>query len=388
MEKNLTSKNVHKQLPNLDSVRALAAMIVVISHIELQKEKSGFTNIMYLVKNIGSAGVTIFFVLSGFLITYLLFKEHTAKSKINIRSFYFRRILRIWPLYFLVLLFGIFIYPRNVDSTGIVLSVFFLPNIAFMLHKLPLLIDPIWSLGVEEQFYLFHPHIFRMSRMRTIFNTLIGIFVFFYALKFCARKMHWDTCLNIMFKARFDCMMLGGIFSIWIVNFQRNNKYFKTLLSPSLIFNKPFQVLLYTFYVGYMILAIQNAAFYSDQLLSGLTACAIGNLALNQNCIISIENRVLTFIGKISFGLYLLHKFPVEFVVTYCRKFGIENVLFQNVFIYSIAISFSIALAYLSFHFYESHFLKLKDKKFATEAPAKLNLEAALGLKRNNIKVM
>ena len=368
------SKAIHKQLPNLDSVRALAALIVVVSHIELQKQELGFANIRPIVKNFGSIGVTIFFVLSGFLITYLLFQEHSSKGKINVSSFYFRRILRIWPLYFIVLLFGVFVYPAHVDTTGIFLSVFFLPNIAFMLEKLPGLIDPIWSLGVEEQFYLFHPHFFRMDRIKNIFNTLIGMFLFFYALKFCASKLHWETCSKIMYKARFDCMMLGGIFSIWIVNYQRDNKYFKTLLSPASIFSKPVQAGLYILYVGYLIAATVQSSLYNDQFLSILTACAIGNLALNPNCIINIENKFLSFVGRISFGLYLLHKFPVELMLRSSRAMGIENTTMLNVFVYSTSLTLALMLAWLSFNYYEKYFLKMKDKKFAVTLSSKLHL--------------
>ena len=361
-------KAKHTQLPNLDSIRALAALIVVVSHIELQKQENGLGNIRSIVRNFGSLGVTIFFVLSGFLITYLLFQEHTSKSKINIVNFYFRRILRIWPLYFIVLGFGVFIYPANLDAIGIGLSVFFLPNIAFMLQKLPGLIDPIWSLGVEEQFYMFHPHFFRMKSIKNIFNTLIAMFLFFYALKFCASKLHWDVVSKIMYKARFDCMMLGGIFSMWIVNDLKHQKYFKSKISPALFFSVNFQRLLFSSMVIYIALAVIKAELYNDQLLSFFTAFAIANLALNPNCIISIQNKFLSFVGKISFGLYLLHKFPVELMIYCSKQLGIQQVALQNVFIYTTSITLAIGIAYLSFNYYEAYFLKLKDNKFSVDA--------------------
>jgi peptidoglycan/LPS O-acetylase OafA/YrhL len=261
------------------------------------------------------------------------------------------------------LLFGIFIYPGNVDSTGVVLSVFFLPNIAFMLGRLPGLIDPIWSLGVEEQFYLFHPHIFRIKNSKKIFNTLICIFICFYTLKFFAAKLHWETVSTIMYKARFDCMMLGGIFSIWIVNYQKENQYFNTLFSPSMLFTKTFQGILYIFYVAYLLMATVNTSLYSDQFLSILTACVIGNLALNPHCIISLQNRFLSFVGKISFGLYLLHKFPVELMIRTAKALKIENVVAQNLFIYSTSITLALGIAWLSYNYYEGYFLKQKEKK-------------------------
>lgn len=359
------SKNSHKQLPNLDSVRALAALIVVISHIELQKQEGGFSNVRPIMRNFGSIGVTIFFVLSGFLITYLLLQEHSSKGAVNIKSFYFRRILRIWPLYFVVLLFGIFIFPANIENVSIFLSVFFLPNIAFMLGKLPALIDPIWSLGVEEQFYLFHPHIFRQASMKKIFNTLIGFFVFFYVLKFSAAFFHWDIVSKIMYKARFDCMMLGGIFSVWVVNHQNDEKYFKSLFSPRHLLQKGFQRVLFVFYVSYLVLAVINPGFYNDQFLSILTACALINLAFNPECVVNLENKFLSFVGKISFGLYLLHKFPVDLTLRAVRALEINNLLAQNLIIYSVSISLAFLLAYLSFHYFESHFLRMKNKKFS-----------------------
>lgn len=359
------SKAGLKYLPNLDSLRALAALIVVISHIELQKQELGLANIRSVVKDFGAIGVTSFFVLSGFLITYLLFQEHTSKGKIDILKFYFRRILRIWPLYFVVLLFGIFIYPGNVDSTGILLSVFFLPNIAFMLHKLPGLIDPIWSLGVEEQFYMFHPHFFRFRNLVLVFNILIGMFIFFYALKAAASKFHWEFIQNMMYKARFDCMMIGGIFGMWVKNNQTNNQHFKPWIRPDFMFDQTFQRLLFLVYAAYLFTVILvKPNIYSDQLLSIFTALIIANLALNPACIISIENKQLAFIGKISFGLYLLHKFPVHLMIVTTQNLGIKSLFLQNLFIYTTSVALSILIAYLSFHYYESYFLRLKDRKY------------------------
>jgi peptidoglycan/LPS O-acetylase OafA/YrhL len=363
------SKAKHQQLPNLDAVRALAALIVVVSHIELQKQEMGFANIRPLVRNFGSIGVTIFFVLSGFLITYLLVSEHSGKGKINIVNFYFRRILRIWPLYFIVLLFGIFIFPGDVDGTAIALSIFFLPNIAFMLEKLPGLIDPIWSLGVEEQFYMFHPHFFRLDRLKKIFNVLIGMFLFFYAVKACAHILHFEFLKNMLYKARFDCMMLGAVFAIWCRNYFSGNQFFQVKISPAFLFSQRFQQMLYLGYLAYLGVAIfVNPAFYNDQLLSILTACCIANLALNPNCIISLDNRVLSFIGKISFGLYLLHKFPIHFMLLSSRAMGINNLVVENLFVYSTSIALALGMAWISFTYYESYFLKLKDKKFGADA--------------------
>ena len=165
-------------------------------------------------------------------------------------------------------------------------------------------------------------------------------------------------------------MMLGGITSMWLVNYLRDEPYFKTPIKPRLLFSRPVQIALYSFYVLYLVAAVYNASLYNDQFLSILTAGVLANLALNPDCVISLENKFLSFIGKISFGLYLLHKFPVELMIRSTQKWGITNVLAQNLIIYSGAVVLAIGLAYLSFTYYEAYFLKMKEKKFGLRLPS------------------
>ena len=93
----------------LHGLRAIAAISILISHVS-QPEYSNFSTSILKIKT-GFDGVTLFFVLSGFLITFLLLNEN-KKSKIDVKKFYFRRILRIWPLYFLITILGLFILPQ------------------------------------------------------------------------------------------------------------------------------------------------------------------------------------------------------------------------------------------------------------------------------------
>jgi len=88
--------------PNLNGLRFIAASLVIVHHVEQFKEILGYSNYneFSFIKLIGKLGVMLFFVLSGFLITYLLLVEQKEKGTIAIKSFYMRRLLRIWPLYF------------------------------------------------------------------------------------------------------------------------------------------------------------------------------------------------------------------------------------------------------------------------------------------------
>lgn len=103
----------HVYFPNLDGIRFIAAFMVIVHHIEQLRCYFGLQNNWdsEIIKSLGMLGVILFLVLSGFLISYLLFKEQDATCDIGIKKFYLRRILRIWPLYFFVIGLALFVLP-------------------------------------------------------------------------------------------------------------------------------------------------------------------------------------------------------------------------------------------------------------------------------------
>jgi len=106
-------------------------------------------------------GVTIFFTLSGFLITYLLLKEKEI-SRIKIKDFYVRRVLRIWPLYYLyfaLCMITVALFKVQFDAASVPFYLLLAANVPFILNTTLPFLAHYWSLGVEEQFYLFFPHI-------------------------------------------------------------------------------------------------------------------------------------------------------------------------------------------------------------------------------------
>jgi peptidoglycan/LPS O-acetylase OafA/YrhL len=195
--------------PNLNGVRALAALMVVVSHIELHKTIFNLNRIPGVdLLNFGKTGVTIFFALSGFLITYLLLEEKRNFTTVNFKGFYMRRLLRIWPLYFLVVFIGFSFFPGG-SKAAFWLSVLFLPNLAFCLQMLPSIFDPIWSIGTEEQFYIFHPHFFRLKKLQYIFYALLIFILFIWGLQLLVDhllRQHpmYSSLHQLMYYSRFD----------------------------------------------------------------------------------------------------------------------------------------------------------------------------------------
>ena len=133
----------------------------------------------------------MFFVLSGFLITYLLLSEQELTNKISLKSFYIRRVLRIWPLYFLIVFIGFVLYPgikslmgmQNLSGANILYYLSFLSNFDFIhmvkngLNTDAMMQNITWSVSIEEQFYLFWPLLFVVAPKRYwLLNILLIIF--------------------------------------------------------------------------------------------------------------------------------------------------------------------------------------------------------------------
>ena len=109
----MIENKVKVYFPGLNALRFFAAFLVFASHVELLKSRNEFENYYYTPTflELGGSAVTFFFVLSGFLITYLLIIEKDLTGKISSSQFYVRRILRIWPLYYTVVLACFFLFP-------------------------------------------------------------------------------------------------------------------------------------------------------------------------------------------------------------------------------------------------------------------------------------
>jgi len=353
--------------PSLNGVRAIAALMVVISHIELYKSSLHIPGIDGIkLVNLGKVGVTIFFSLSGFLITYLLLEERKNYVNINFKAFYVRRILRIWPLYFLVIFFGFFVYPKAVSLEGFWLSMLFMPNLAFCLNLLPTVFDTIWSIGTEEQFYIFHPHFFRIKKVEHILYALVLFIVLFFALdgifKIYSHHSHAGVILaQLFYYARYDNMMIGAIAAVLYFNTKNKTFNFRFQKSFDLLFNKHVQAAAILLFIAFTFAYITWLPPQGDLIISVFSAILIVNLCENTTSIYTLNNSICRFIGGISYGIYLLHKIPL-FVILYLVKnhMSTSSFIVQNVVIYGGTTIATVGIASASYYGYEQYFLTLK----------------------------
>ncbi|MCO5231509.1 MAG: acyltransferase [Chitinophagales bacterium] len=359
--------------PNLNGLRFIAAMSVVVSHLEMVKKEFGLAHLWDLrpIKMLGDLGVILFFSLSGFLITYLLLMEKTHTHKVSIVDFYIRRVLRIWPLYFFLILLGLFIFPSvsflsiGTEHTSMpsgdwwtmaALYLAILPNVAVKLFPAVAFIGHTWSIGVEEQFYYIWPWLVKLSK--NILLALTSVIVFYLLMLFGLEYMRylnpdsrfWDVFWNVWMTASIDCMAIGGIFA-WLYFHQKQ-----------VILN----ILYHHFvHIGTIVLTVLMIALgirfpiLHHEIYAVLFSVIILNLSTNPRPIINLENKWMNYLGKVSYGIYMYH------VLCIVLAYKITSALLgshNNIVYYALSIALTILMSSISYEFLESKFIHLKAK--------------------------
>lgn len=355
--------------PGLNGLRFLAAFAVIIHHIEQFKMIAKKDNYFHLplIENIGGLGVTFFFTLSGFLLTYLLILEKKEINKVDVNKFYFRRILRIWPLYFLIVIISFLITPNfpftliGLNFDGINFSNFFyfifmLANVALIVNPPVFAAAPLWSVSSEEHFYLLYPHVFNKFTVTSkiliigivLFNLIKATFLFL-GTKF--QLSFFVFMYNYFNLFRIDCMLIGGIGACLY--------YHKSLILKNIYNVITFRVALLSVFL-FCYFGIKFGE--STQLIySVFFIVIIINVSTSKEKSYMLENNIMNFLGKISYGLYMYHGLIIGFVLLY---FKINNLLLNNVILYPIVIFLTILCSALSYFILEKPFLKLKSKKY------------------------
>lgn len=357
-----------KYLPGLNALRFFAAFFVVISHANISLDKLGIhkaSNLAFL--NRGGDSVDFFFTLSGFLITYLLIVEIHKTGNVSIRQFYLRRVFRIWPLYFLIVTIGFvllgYVYPKLYHKPffnftipeGLIMFVFFVPNYAAKNYTVGLL-NPLWSIGVEEQFYLFWAPLVKIFRNKLkgmvitfgVVSTLFYVAIYTHLVKV---PFNWEVFLLTQ---KFYAMAIGCAFGYILY-------YHFEWYQQSLLATKWAQLLVFCILLWYYL----AGGLFSEMLafkivLTFLYGLLILNVSALSNKIIQLEIPLLSYLGMISYGIYMFHM-PVDYVLRlifpklqhYNLPSGMIVLLYYVVLIFG-----AIVVAGISFRYFEKYFYK------------------------------
>lgn len=364
-----------RRIPTLDGLRGVAILMVMIYHQTIMTSETGLDRLVMGVTQIGWAGVDLFFVLSGFLITGILYD---ARGGLHyFRNFYARRILRIFPLYYAVVFFALVILPwfphqwaanfARVEGDELwywlYLSNFLIAYHGQFRHAI---LDISWSLAIEEQFYLVWPLVVACCSRRqliSICGALIGGAltlrvglvlvetnpITVYALTFC----------------RIDALAVGALIALAI------REGALTKLLPYAL-----NALIGSVIVLASVLLVQGGSHWDGAAMQsvGYTALAavfgsvlILVVSLRRGTLGNrvLSNPLLVTFGKYSYALYLFH-LPVRGVIR-DLVFGpaqfptiLGSQLPGQLLFYLVSSAATLALAFLSWHLYEKYFLMLK----------------------------
>lgn len=345
-------------LKGLNTLRAIAALIVVWSHIEFIKSINNLRKIDFWIFPNAHFSVTLFFVLSGFLITFLLVKEQEKHGKISFKKFYIRRILRIWPLYYLIILLSLILFDTEIPKRTLILCLSIFPNIPPALKSGWPNSPQIWSIGVEEQFYLFWPILVYLIPKRFFERTIVGFIIIYTALPFIINYINISTIRHenlysftdkFFYYTKFNCMAYGGLLGYCLA---KNKKWISSL-------NKNFFLSL-LIVVFPFILWFSNIAFYrfTEEVYTIFFGLMI--LVVTTNKKINIDNPATNFLGKISYGIYMYHWVIILLTIKFLDQ--IKESEFYNFYLYSLVITITLFISWASFNTIEKYFLNLKKK--------------------------
>jgi peptidoglycan/LPS O-acetylase OafA/YrhL len=353
-----------RRIPQLDAIRGIA-VLVVLAH---NTDKTG---LLRGITTNGWMGVDLFFVLSGFLITGILLD--TKGSETYFRNFYARRCLRIWPLYYVVLVFMFVVVPHLRPSEAHQIfeprsmpwwSYFvFLQN--FLVPIPTRATGPLgvtWSLAVEEQFYLVWPLVVYLCSPGTLRKIAIAVIVASPFLRFyLEQRRQFDIYPNTF--CRLDALMFGALIALL---FREKSFASERYIRPAwcvLAIALPLAIYLdTTFHQRWIVFSFTAAA---SAALVYLAMCSKDNLLQAV-----LRNRFLVYAGTISYGIYLLSKIPSDAA----KSLHLDN---HPALVLPITAAATFALAALSWHLLEKPSLSLK-RYFVLDRQQKKAVEAGL----------
>lgn len=364
-----------KQFHSLDALRFFAFFKVYLLHIPLQ----GSFPIFGYLKSGGGIGVAFFFVLSGFLISYLLVFEKIHKGTIDVKRFLIRRSFRIWPLFYLLVLLA-FLLPYDFkEQIGMHMvgggyafdwrySFTFLENYKMLIVDNTPKTTPLsvfWSLCIEEHFYIVWLISLFFIPVRHFFKFFIACFFIAWAARY-ADPLIWannriDT--NDLF-TNLDYFAGGGMLGLWVAKEYEGLMAFIDRIPKWIQYGLVLGVIgMVLFQKELLPYDTKSWFFIFRSSIISISFAILIMLFIPKDSWIKIKSRVLNYLGSISYGLYVYHILFIHVVFQYCLKQNIKLDNWGTVSLYIlVTLGGTILVSILSYHFYEKPFLKLRNK--------------------------
>ena len=341
-----------RQIPIISGLQAIAVFLVIFYHQGLERAPAGL-------------GVLLFFVISGFLITWLLLKENQRHGQVSLRLFYARRSLRIFPAFYayaalsLVLLIGL---HKPVLWPQAIASLLYVENYYQALNGDPgTAFSHTWSLGIEEQFYLFWPILFVALRQKPrlliqVTGAIIAaVWIYRFVLKYVFHV--WQGYFYEAFDTRMDHLLIGCFLALALFHFPGARIWDR-------VCNRP---LLAAATVGLLLLSVAAEFRWEDAyrdtwgFIVNPVCCAVlipQLISLRAGQLVQwLDWKPVQYLGSLSYSLYLYQQLVLQPV----RK-AVRFLPFSLQLLVSIMVL--IVVATLSYRFIEAPFLRLKDKYF------------------------
>jgi peptidoglycan/LPS O-acetylase OafA/YrhL len=353
---------------NFDALRFISAFAVLLFHKFNNFDWKFFDEYPLIYKTLnfisrnGFIGVNFFFVLSGFLITYLIIKEIDKHNEFNFRNFIVRRILRIWPVYFILVAIS---YIHKGNSDGIEYYLSFLSNIEVIYRNTEQtgIQFPLWSVSIEEQYYLVIPAIIFFFKIRTkqgflwLYSILILISSIYQGINYSnVNKLHYATLSCI------TDLSIGGIYAVMAFHSHRFVNSFKELSKSLILF-------IYTLGSTYIIVRVylHHIAVFktSDHFIMALFfGFTLMEQTYSKNSFFKFKQfKILSKLGTYTYGLYLYHMVVFIFIHNVWSHFKLIDNIFIDTFLKLVVSSLlSILVCYISYKYIETPFLNFKKR--------------------------
>jgi peptidoglycan/LPS O-acetylase OafA/YrhL len=343
-----------------NALRLYAAISVVIAHTS-----HNFGNLRTMPADIpllnrltldSQSAVNLFLVLSGFLVTYWMFRERETAGRFDTRRFYLRRALRIAPAYYLVAAAGLFLIPQAFGSAfewpplplrSLVLVLLFFPNFVTGLGPL----EHLWCIGLEGQFYLAWPAVFR-QRIGIFLRIVLGIILVKIILLPAVIILNRETITNLYLGLRFECFAVGAAGAYL---------YFSKSPLLKILCSLPAGLAGLGLMAG---MALFDLPFTEPAILasSAVFVLVVLNLSARPDIGRVLEIPVVNSLGKISYGIYLYHYPLLYLLLRLFNRWGLPEGPAYTVLLQTTTVAGTLILAALSHRFLEQPFLNIKKR--------------------------